>query len=66
MHKEINKKNIKFNANNKTDYAAHNQFFYFVQVHKLDDHSQNSRVLTMVSCSSKIKGYKGVITYVQK
>lgn len=26
----------------------------------------NSRVLTIVPCSSKIKGYKGVITYVQK
>ena len=34
---------IKFNANKKTDYATHNQFFYFVYVHKLDNHSQNSR-----------------------
>ena len=28
--------------------------------------SHNSRVLTMLPYSSKIKGYKGVITYVQK
>ena len=26
----------------------------------------NLRVLTMIPCSSKIKGYKGVITYGQK
>lgn len=30
------------------------------------EHSHNLRVLTMVPTSSKIKGYKGVITYVQK
>lgn len=29
-------------------------------------YGQNLRVLTMLLCSSKIKGYKGVITYVQK
>ena len=28
--------------------------------------SQNLRVLTMLPCSSKIKGYNGVITYGQK
>ena len=32
----------------------------------LVSHNQNLRVLTMLPCSSKIKGYKGVITYVQK
>ena len=57
---------IKFNENKKTDYAAHDQFFYFVWVHKLDSHGQNSKVLNMIPRSSKIKGYKGVITYVQK
>ena len=57
---------IKFNANKKTDYATHNQFFYFVWVHKLDSHSQNSRVLTMVLKSSKIKVLVIVITYSQK
>ena len=29
-------------------------------------YTHNLRVLTMAPCSSKIKGYKGVITYVQK
>ena len=39
---------IKFNENKKTDYAAHDQFFYFVWVHKLDSHGQNSRVLDTI------------------
>ena len=57
---------IKFNTNKKLITRLIISFFILSRYIKLDGHSHNSRVLTMLPCSSKIKGYKGVITYGQK